>query len=186
MFNYLSNYFFSEQLLQETGANEILFEEFFNFLLNFYENEFLEDIFILHQAAKYSPAIIVKRLLECNQNIESKNESGLNPFAIAIINDNIPVAQVLFSKDININFEIHHTSCFLYYLQNSTCLSLVSLFVRHLESLDVQHTDMVDNTILHIICENVYRNNFIESVRIFIDKGVKTDAKNLQGWFFKI
>lgn len=172
--------------MQDSGANENLFEEFFNFLLDFYEDKFLEDIFILHLAAKYSPALIVKRLLEYNQTIDSKNESGFNPFAIAIINDNIEVAQVLFSKDININFEIHHKSCFFYYLQNSTSLSLVPLFVRHLESLDFYHTDIVDNTILHIICENVYRDNFIESVRIFIDKGVKVDAKNLQGLFYFI
>ncbi|KAH9422246.1 hypothetical protein DERP_002543 [Dermatophagoides pteronyssinus] len=157
---------------------------FFDFIMKFYDEDFLKDILLLHLAAQYAPGRIVKRLIDTfgMQTCQNeRNESNQTPLTIALINDNVPAVEAFLSSKINIqDLEIdNHQPCFSYYLQKSSSLNLCSDFLRL--GAQPKSIDKLGNTSLHLICKNIERNSFIDSLKLLIDHGVNVNKKNYQG-----
>ncbi|OTF75035.1 hypothetical protein BLA29_004884, partial [Euroglyphus maynei] len=133
----------------------------------------------MHLAAQYAPGRIVKRLIETiGLMCQVQNETNQSPLAIALIHDNVSAAEALFSAKINIDVEIDSIPCFFYYLRKSSSLHLCSYFLKF--GAKPKYIDKMGNSSLHLICTNVERNYFIETVKLLIDHGVDVDRKNCQ------
>ena len=134
---------------------------------------------MLHLAAKYGNASIVRRLIKIFSYIDTLNESNLTPLAVAIQNHNKETAQVLIESGANINFKIGVDSCFVYELKNNSSFSLIPIFINF--DVNINETDANMNTALHLICQNANGSAAIESINILIKKGIDVNCLNQLG-----
>lgn len=171
--------FFAENLslnYNENVEKELL--DFFEFLLTFHEVKFLEDISLLHLAAKYAIAPIVQQLIKLFPHIDILDEANLTPLATAIQHKNSHSARVLIESGANIHSKIGEESCFLYELKNDT-FKLVPVLID--SGVNVNEVDSEMNTALHLICRNATSDHCLQSVQLLIDKGIDINCLNKFG-----
>lgn len=154
--------------------------QFLDFLLRFYELKFLQDISLLHLAAKYSTPTIVKHLASKFFSIDGCNESNQTPLGIALLSNNVRTARALIESGAEASAKIGDLSAFLFFLKNGASSYEFALFLVNFWD-SITETDAEHNSALHFICRNIDAPFSLEIVKVLTAKGVDVNWQNKMG-----
>ncbi|MEE1059293.1 MAG: ankyrin repeat domain-containing protein [Treponema sp.] len=114
----------------------------------------------------------LENLINWGYPIDTRNSKGYTPLAIAIEDDNIPLAKILLSKGANpfVSIDKHGTNAISIALKNNNKTMLENI-VKYAGTL----SDIQGNTILHYAA----KTSTVSTIKTLISYGLDVDAKNI-------
>ena len=115
---------------------------------------------------------LLENLINWGYPIDTRNSKGYTPLAIAIEDDNIPLAKILLSKGANpfVSIDKHGTNAISIALKNNNKTMLENI-VKYAGTL----SDIQGNTILHYAA----KTSTVSTIKTLISYGLDVDAKNI-------
>ncbi|KAH0795194.1 serine/threonine-protein phosphatase 6 regulatory ankyrin repeat subunit B isoform X1 [Histomonas meleagridis] len=120
--------------------------------LQFFDDEIVEDVTVLHLAAIGGSKSIIKIIEQNREFLDATDSFGRTPLHYAAISNNYSSAEVLNSEMLNINQKDKKGNTILHYLLHDSMLPVVKKILKN-TSLSLIDKNNDDDTPFHLLCK---------------------------------
>lgn len=155
--------------------------DFLRFLSRFYDFLFMQELGLLHLAAKYSTSALVRSLLKMAFSVELVDQHGNSPLVMAIVCRNHETATELLNSgaDPSSTYLKENISSFLYELKyNNTSYEFIPHFSKYFKKY--KEVDGEGNNALHLLARKINVPFSVEAAAILMDK-INVNNRNKHG-----